>query len=548
MNFSIERPSAVYGLILLIPALFYSLKRYRSLLILLKVRNEFMSSNHTFLRMKRCFFLRTLFRSLAWISFVAAFAGISWGVNTVPIQKTGKSVAMVFDISYSMLAKDGPDYMTRLEAACSYSSELLEKIPGTSVSVSLAKGDGLLSLPMTEDFNAVKTLLSELSPALLTSQGSSLGSGIKAALSSFPPQSSNAGVIWLFTDGEETDSELLNALNESVRRGYPVAIIGFGSERETEITAGDGKTKIKTALRSSSLLQMIKTLSSQNSNGREALSLTPVTYTDASEIGSANGLLNMLSKTPGSTEISYEVHSIERHNIFITLAIVFFFFSFIAGEIDLNSGIKKFSKAQNTLLITAGLLLFTSCSPKFNDGKLLFEGKLDWNRKDYQGATACFIEASDAASKRGDITTKEYALCNLATTYLMQDENDIALKRFAEILENTGEDTSPLVKFTALYNSGIISHRQGNYRTAADFFKAALLIDNSSIEAKINLELSLQETASQNHNTEESEITPAAEHDYDQSLENAIYSIIKEEEQNQWKSMQQQTTGSSLDY
>ena len=256
----------------------------------------------------------------------------------------------------------------------------------------------------------------------------------------------------------------------------------------------------------------------------------------------------MLSKTPGSTEISYEVHSIERHNIFITLAIVFFFFSFIAGEIDLNSGIKKFSKAQNTLLITAGLLLFTSCSPKFNDGKLLFEGKLDWNRKDYQGATACFLEASDAASKRGDITTKEYALCNLATTYLMQDENDIALKRFAEILENTGEDTSPLVKFTALYNSGIISHRQGNYRTAADFFKAALLIDNSSIEAKINLELSLQETASQNHNSEESEITPASEHDYDQSLENAIYSIIKEEEQNQWKSMQQQTTGSALDY
>lgn len=545
MNFSIQRPSAVYGLIVLIPALIYTVSRYRNLLVSLKVHSEFTSESHAFVRMKRCFLIRTVCRVAAWLMLVAAYAGISWGVNTVPVQKSGRAVAMVFDISYSMLAKDGPDSMTRLEAACSYSEELLSRLKETSVSVSLAKGDGIVSIPMTEDYNAVSVLLSELSPNLLTSQGSSLGGGIKAAVSSFPRQSSTAGYIWLFTDGEETDATLMDALSDAVRRGFPVAIIGFGNERESEVTAGDGTTKIKTALRSTSISSMIETLARKNSNGTNSLSLTPVTYLDASESGSASRLLKMLSRTKGISDISYEVYSIERHGIFVALAIVFFILSFIAGEIDFTSAVKRFSRVHGVLLLVT---LFTSCSPRFHDGRLLFEGKLDWNRKNYQGATACFLAAADDSHKRGDSITEEYALCNLATTYLMQDENEIALKKFQTIIDNTDTYTDSRVQFAAYYNSGIIAHRQGNYEKAVDFFKSALLIDSTSTAAKINLELSLQESSMQKRSQTESELNPVSETDYDSTLETAVYSIIKEEEKNRWKSLQQQSTGSSLDY
>ena len=93
-----------------------------------------------------------------------------------------------------------------------YADRLLDNIPNTSVSVVLAKGDGVVAVPLTEDMESVRSILTALSPTLMTSQGSSLGKGIDAAISSFPSQSAQSDYIWLFTDGEETDSSLQTSL------------------------------------------------------------------------------------------------------------------------------------------------------------------------------------------------------------------------------------------------------------------------------------------------------------------------------------------------
>lgn len=191
---------------------------------------------------------------------VVACAGVSWGTIAVPVQKNGNAVSLVFDISYSMNADDAPGGMTRLESAKSYASELLERMPGTSVSVVIAKGDGAVIVPLTDDRETVLGMLHVLSPSMMTSVGTSLGAGIEAAIASFPQQSSVAGRIWLFTDGDETDSSLSSALNNAVRYGIPVAIVGFGSERETEVLAGDGTTRVRTALRSQSLEKTVSSV------------------------------------------------------------------------------------------------------------------------------------------------------------------------------------------------------------------------------------------------------------------------------------------------
>ena len=82
---------------------------------------------------------------------ICALAGISWGANLIPVQKNGKAVSMVFDISYSMEAQDAPESMTRLEAAANYAKEILKKIPDVRVSVVLSKGKGTIAIPLTED-------------------------------------------------------------------------------------------------------------------------------------------------------------------------------------------------------------------------------------------------------------------------------------------------------------------------------------------------------------------------------------------------------------
>ena len=189
------------------------------------------------------------------------------------------------------------------------------------------------------------------------------------------------------------------------------------------------------------------------------------------------------------------------------------------------------------------VFLFTGCSPRFNDGIKILEGKLDWSKQDYQNAVGDFFETASNAQARGDFLVEQYAVFGLGSTYLMQGETDAALKRFSKIYENSSDK----IKFAILYNSGIIAHRNGDYKAATDFFKKAILIDSTSINAKINLELSLRENSERSRESAQ-ELVPLSENKEEQNIQNALYSIIREDERQQWKNMQKDSELTSRDY
>lgn len=536
MIFSVSHPIVFVLFIPLIIALIFIVIRYNKIV---KIFIEKKENSHRSLfsifsnRLEYCFWFRTIFRTLTVVMIIFACAKISWGTENIPVQKNGKAVSFVFDISYSMEACDAPGGISRLNAASIYATSLLEHFNGTKVSVVLAKGDGIVSVPLTDDYNCVLSLINNLSPKLMTAEGTSLGKGIEAAVSSFPEQSSEASYIILFTDCEETDSSLQSSIAESARYGIPVIVLGFGSERESEVFAGDGQTKIKTALRTSKIEKIIKAV--QNSGN-----LSSCKYIDASEMGSATKVLKSISTNSNETTVSYEVQSKSCHKIFIFLAIIFFIASVLLGELDIIGGkTKLLSRAS----LISCLFLFTSCSPRFNDGVKILQGKLDWNKENYQNATASFLQAASNSKLRGDDFVFQYSVYGIGSTYLMQGENEAALAKFDLIYK----DAPDKIKFAILYNSGIIAHRSGDYETAAEYFKQALLIDGTSTDAKINLELSLKEE-SIHSNKNMQEIVPISNNEEEQTLENALYLIIKEGEEQQWKNQQKESEKTSQDY
>lgn len=557
MNFSIERPWVLYGLLLLIPYVYFMSSRFARIMKNLGPHRSLAKDSAVFTRTRSSFVPSTFLRCLAWVMIVLGAAGISWGANYVPVQKNGRALSLVFDISHSMEAEDAPGDMTRLRAAANYADSLLEHIPYTSVSVVLAKGEGVVAIPLTEDLESVRTLLYSLSPNLMTAAGSSLGKGIETAINSFPVQSSQSGTIWLFTDGEETDGTLANALTEAMKFGIPVTVIGFGSEREISVLAGDGKTQVKTALRSESLEQTIATVKEKYLQKAGDSPTTPdLFYIDASVLGSANKVLDSFAKkAPGSswqnqvygsedeTSVVYELETVDRHNLFILLAIVFIAASFIFGELTIPVSYLKKKRifASSVLAMT---FLLSGCSEDIADGASILSGKLNWNRKKYQDSVASFMSVAENAEERGDSAVKDYALYNLATTYLMQNENEAAEKRYKEI----SPDADEKIKFSMLYNLGILSHRNGDYAKAADYFKNALLVDSTNMNAKINLELSLNEVET-HARVQEQVLTPVTQNtDEPNASENSLYSTIREDEQNRWKNQQQETESSELDY
>ena len=111
MVISCERPYAFYGFILIIPALVAAFHRYRGIIAYSKraaVIDTNLPESKRMLNLSRTLVVRTLFRCLAWIMLIFAYAGFSWGTYEVPVQRSGSAVSFVFDISYSMTADDAP--------------------------------------------------------------------------------------------------------------------------------------------------------------------------------------------------------------------------------------------------------------------------------------------------------------------------------------------------------------------------------------------------------------------------------------------------------
>ena len=313
----------LYALILIIIAWF--IKR-----IILK---EFISFKY-----RKILYVRSIFLLTSFIMLLLAFSGISWGTYLVPVQKNSAAVSMVFDISNSMMAEDCPEGMSRLKASSIYAKKLLENMEGIPTSVILSKGEGMASIPLTEDTAIITSLLDVMSPKMMTSPGTSLGKGLLKAIDTFPSNTSTAGRIWLFTDGEETDKELSSALSSCLERGIPVTIIGFGSETPSEIIAGDGKTVIYTALRSG---DVEKAIDKATDKYRFYKKHAKINYIKATDKGSATSLLNDLNMGMSENIITtYETKPIPRYRLFIILSIIMYSLSFVVTEVNWNNKIR----------------------------------------------------------------------------------------------------------------------------------------------------------------------------------------------------------------
>lgn len=506
-------------------------KQFLSLAILLFVLAWFIRriilKEMSCFRYKKILFIRSGCLAVAFIFLLLARAGLTWGTYLVPVQKTGHSVAMVFDISNSMLAKDCPGNTTRLDASALYAKKLLSKMEGTPVSVVIAKGDGIAAIPLTDDSAMVESLLEVMSPGLMTVPGSSIGKGILKAKESFNTNFSSAGRIWVFTDGEETDGQLSSALLECQKAGIPVTLIGFGSEAESPVLTGDGKTQVMTALRRD---RLEKAISEASSRFRFFNNHDNLMYINSQEKGSAVQLLSQLRF--GATEnliTSYEVKPVPRYKLFLSLAAIFLILSYIATEFNFVRFFgSKTLKNSAAALISLVTLIFTGCSSETAD---ILKGTISYQQKKYRHAVSCFMEASENAAADANRIAQSYALYDLGTAYIMLGEDEAALEHFKSI----SEDAPDAVRYSAFYNAGVLAWRNSDFDEARDYFRKALEIDSTRVDAKINFELSMQQSQAKGKQNQSNQIQASQEEASPQNLEQAVFQHIKENDQKQWK-------------
>lgn len=167
-----------------------------------------------------------LLLSLTLLIFAAARP--QFGQNEQTIKRQGIEVMVALDISNSMLAEDVAP--SRLDRAKQMLSKLIDKMQEDKIGLVVFAGEAYTQLPITCDYVSAKMFLSTITPSLIQTQGTAIGSAIHTAMRSFGSEQSEAGrAIILITDGENHEDDAIEAAKHAKEAGIHLYVIGIGT-------------------------------------------------------------------------------------------------------------------------------------------------------------------------------------------------------------------------------------------------------------------------------------------------------------------------------
>lgn len=154
----------------------------------------------------------------------------------------GIEIMIAFDVSNSMLASstDDPNGISRLDRARLNLERLVDKLENDKVGMVIFAGESKLQLPLTTDYISAKMYLNDLTPDLITFQGTSLAEAIKMSAESFSNANDVHKAIILITDAEDHEGEAIEAAKAAADAGIQVDVIGLGSAKGAPIPVKGG--------------------------------------------------------------------------------------------------------------------------------------------------------------------------------------------------------------------------------------------------------------------------------------------------------------------
>jgi Ca-activated chloride channel family protein len=170
---------------------------------------------------------------VAFSSLILALCNLQTGSKLAEVKREGADIIVCLDVSNSMLAQDlSPNRLTRAKYALEKMINLLE---GDRLGLVIFAGEAYVQLPITTDYNAAKMFLESIGPGMVPVQGTNLADAIKKASESFSSDEGKNRAIILITDGENHESEAIEAAIEAEKKGIMINTIGIGSQNGVPI-------------------------------------------------------------------------------------------------------------------------------------------------------------------------------------------------------------------------------------------------------------------------------------------------------------------------
>ena len=164
---------------------------------------------------------------LAIFLLIIAAADPQVGTKVENVKETGIDIYIILDVSLSMQAQDIKP--SRLEKAKLEISNLIQKLRGDRIGLIVFAGEPFVQFPLTTDYSAANLFLSAADVSSIPDQGTAIAAAINMANKSFSYSSKTEKVMVIFTDGEDHEGNLQDAIDEAKKNNIKIYTIGLGS-------------------------------------------------------------------------------------------------------------------------------------------------------------------------------------------------------------------------------------------------------------------------------------------------------------------------------
>lgn len=169
--------------------------------------------------------------SVAFGFGIIALARPGWNPKPKRIERHGRDVVFLLDVSKSMLAEDLVP--NRLERAKLAIRDCVDRLEGDRVGLVAFAGTASVKCPLTLDYGFFRMILDTITTDSITRGGTMIGDAVRRVLDEvFDDQFKKYKDIVLITDGEDHDSFPVQAAEQAGEKGVRIIAIGLGDESE----------------------------------------------------------------------------------------------------------------------------------------------------------------------------------------------------------------------------------------------------------------------------------------------------------------------------
>ncbi|MBN1919283.1 MAG: VWA domain-containing protein [Verrucomicrobia bacterium] len=395
----------------------------------------------------------------------------------VTVEKHGRDIVFLLDISRSMLAEDlKPNRLDRAKLAI---EEMVDVMDGDRVGLIAFAGLPVLKCPLTNDYHFFKTVLNSTSPDDINRGGTNIGDAIRWAVKHVlkPPEpngeqmSSDAWVardIVLITDGEDLEeSAPVTAAQVAARCGIRIHSVGIGNPDGARVPGPDGRALMyqNTEVRSHLDETTLREIAAATKGGRHVGVRTGII--DLRELYKRT--LTTADKGKGTFR-SLRYHELYQWPLFMAMVLLVIE-ALLSGRRPRGAGLG----ASTGLILAVALLPSLARADAPDAARLVREGNKAYGDGRYNEAADKYKDAER------QLPQSPQAKFNLGAALYRQGDFSAAREQFLDVFDST--ESNETLRRRAVYNLGATAVKEaeqklndGDLQGAVDAYRGSVAL------------------------------------------------------------------------